>query len=455
MHINVAGAGAGKTSRMADLVTDFTIPEGKVVFCIAFTNAAVENIRNKVASKLGEIPINIKISTIHSFLYQELISPYYYFLYRQHFEKLSVIDLPDNDAYKRTKLSELEDNNILHFTKIPEKAKWIADKKSTDRKTDKDIRKKILERFSEYCAVIFVDEAQDINKDMKNILCALEKAGIAIILYGDPKQDVKGLNQFKALIDETGDITYIPDCYRCPQIHLNISNTLACDSEKQTASEHNKSGEIEVIFETDIENVEDFIANGGYGLSYISEKRDGFVTHRDFKKGEQFETLRYEVHRAMEEKWKNIKSEIEINRAAFYITEKMIESYSGNNESSIIAKWVLNGAFDRLAGKRYAQMASAFKCNNNPESSAIVVRSIEIVKGLEAERCLFILTADLAPYLLQEKTDDNKMKHLLYVALTRSSDSLTILITRNVEEKYGRQRILKIVNNERSQEPTS
>lgn len=54
-----------------------------------------------------------------------------------------------------------------------------------------------------------------------------------------------------------------------------------------------------------------------------------------------------------------------------------------------------------------------------------VVRSIETVKGLEAKRCLFILSPDLAPYLFRINREDNKMSHLLYVALTRSQDSLT------------------------------
>lgn len=46
MTVNVAGAGAGKTSKMADIIVCHEIPDGKVAFCIAFTNAAAENIRD-------------------------------------------------------------------------------------------------------------------------------------------------------------------------------------------------------------------------------------------------------------------------------------------------------------------------------------------------------------------------------------------------------------------------
>lgn len=78
MVVNVAGAGAGKTTKMADIIMGHDIPDGKVAFCIAFTNAAADNIKEKVERKLNGVPNNIKISTIHSFLYHELIEPYYH-----------------------------------------------------------------------------------------------------------------------------------------------------------------------------------------------------------------------------------------------------------------------------------------------------------------------------------------------------------------------------------------
>ena len=87
-------------------------------------------------------------------------------------------------------------------------------------------------------------------------------------------------------------------------------------------------------------------------------------------------------------------------------------------------------------------MASAIKSNDTTACDIPVVSSIEIIKGREAERCLFILSPDLAPYLFREKTEDNKTSHLLYVALTRSLDYLTILVMKEVEETYTRDKIL-------------
>lgn len=443
MIVNVAGAGAGKTTKMADIIMSHDIPDGKIVFCIAFTNAAADNIREKVAGMLDGIPENIKISTIHSFLFQELIEPYYYFLYGKQFKRLSTINLPTESGYKSAKLSELENADILHITKIPEKAKWVAYQKSRDTKAIKDIRKKVLSRFNSYCSAIYVDEAQDISDEILTILSSLENAGIEIILYGDPKQDVKGFDCFRRLIENSPDVHYYSDCYRCPQGHLDLSNTLAPGNEKQVADCENAVGSLSVVFESDLEDIKEYIYSQNYGLCYISQKRGRFCTHGAKEVDDRFETLRHEVLRAMEEKWEGQKAKIEIERAAFYITEKMLESYDHTgNAGAQISQWINNGAFEQLSKQRYAQMASAFLRKETENTTAVLVRSIEIIKGLEADRCLFILTSDLAPYLFRTKIEDNKMSHLLYVALTRSKDHLTILITQDVEASFSRESIV-------------
>lgn len=281
------------------------------------------------------------------------------------------------------------------------------------------------------------------NKDIYAILSALERAGIEIILYGDPKQDVKGYGCFRQIIDSSSDVHYYSECYRCPQIHLNLSNILACQNEKQAATCENKAGSLEIVFETDIEDVRTYIESQDYNLCYISQKKKQFCTHSKKENNDRFETLRREVFHAIKKKHEKEKSEIEIERAAFFVTEKMLKKYDETgNAKAQISGWVDNGAFDRLNEKEYAQMITAFSSTKTNTVDTIVVSSIEIVKGLEAERCLFILTSDLAPYLFGANTTDNKMRHLLYVALTRSLDHLTILITRDVEKSFSKERTI-------------
>lgn len=82
--------------------------------------------RGEDQNHYGEVPRRIKISTIHSFLYQELIRPYYYLLYGRQFEQISDRDLNKiKKKYYKAAIKKLEDNNILHIDAFAERAKWV------------------------------------------------------------------------------------------------------------------------------------------------------------------------------------------------------------------------------------------------------------------------------------------------------------------------------------------
>lgn len=83
MKISVAGAGAGKTTAMSDMVIRLRteMDAHMNIFCITFTNNAVTCIEEKLKKHYGRIPDNITVSTIHSFLYREFVKPYYFLLF--------------------------------------------------------------------------------------------------------------------------------------------------------------------------------------------------------------------------------------------------------------------------------------------------------------------------------------------------------------------------------------
>ena len=66
MRIGIAGAGAGKTTAMANTIIQFRseIEDHKKIFCITFTNNAVKCISGKLQEHYGRIPDNIVVSTI-------------------------------------------------------------------------------------------------------------------------------------------------------------------------------------------------------------------------------------------------------------------------------------------------------------------------------------------------------------------------------------------------------
>lgn len=445
MRINVAGAGAGKTTRMASYVAECSVPEGKVIFCIAFTNAAIKNIEEKVRKVYGYIPNTIRISTIHSFFYQELIQPYYFLLYKKHYQRVSVIKLPEDIKYRNAKIADLDAKGYLHQTKIPEKAKWVVDKKSNDSAAIRKLRSRILAWLSGYCFKIFVDEAQDIDKDMKAVLEALDRAGIDIELFGDPKQDIKGNNCYRDMIDNCSNVYYMKTCHRCPQKHLHLSNRLAKDSEKQEADVKNRDGSICVYYESRLDDVSTLIDQKQFGLIYIHQKNGRFDTHNNSNYNSRFVTLNYEILEAVLERIAGKKTEMEVQRIAYYITEQMIRDYASHSDvGKAVNKWIEAGAF-AYEKKRYAKMCQALKTDKPNSATRIEVQSIESIKGLEHERCLFILTTTLASYLFEDNAEDNKMKHLLYVALTRSLDNLSILVTKEVEKIYSSEFIRNFI----------
>lgn len=106
MEINIAGAGAGKTTKMSDkiILLRNQIDAEKKIFCVAFTNSAVDCIRRKLCEHYVQIPENIIVSTIHSFLYREIIKPYYHLLYGKKYEKISIAELPQDAKYKNAKI---------------------------------------------------------------------------------------------------------------------------------------------------------------------------------------------------------------------------------------------------------------------------------------------------------------------------------------------------------------
>lgn len=436
-------AGAGKTTKMAEsiIAKHETLSGDKNIYCITFTNNAVNCIQDKLSKHYGEIPENIKLSTIHSFLYQDIIKPYYYLLYGNQFEQISNIELSPVLKYKRWKISELEKNGIIHVTIFTERAKWVICKKSSDRKKEKDIRTTILKIFSKYCGHIFIDEAQDMDNNMLEIVKKFDDLSIPIELIGDPKQDLKGFASLRTLANDFPDkTTHINYCHRCPQKHLNISNSIVSEVERQTSKKEN--GKLSIFFENDID-MNKFINENSFDLMYISEKNDRFSTHDRANSNPQFDTLFYEIEKLFLNTLVT-KEELIIKQFAYYFTNKLITEYATSNNSRQTMK-ILCDSF-KVDNTSYARIINALELENKLPTDEIIVSSIDRIKGQEGLNCLFILTSDLAPYLFLEKKENNKTKNKLYVALTRSLDKLTIIISKEVDKNYKKDFITDFFN---------
>ena len=74
----IAGPGAGKTHNMVNrvLIALNALKTNRFCCVITYTNAATDEIRNRISNKI-DIPPNLFIGTIHSFLNQFFIIPFF------------------------------------------------------------------------------------------------------------------------------------------------------------------------------------------------------------------------------------------------------------------------------------------------------------------------------------------------------------------------------------------
>lgn len=438
MEINIAGAGAGKTTKMSEKIIFLRnqIDEEKKIFCVAFTNSAVDCIHKKLCEHYVRIPESIIVSTIHSFLYKELIKPYYHLLYGKKYENISIVELPQDVKYRNAKIKRLDDVNVLHQTAIPEHAKWILCKKSKDTKNIKEGRQLIKNAFSKYCGAICVDEVQDIDKHMQEIIEELSRMGIPMILMGDPKQDLKGFKCLRNLMSTyEQNVKYISECHRCPQLHLELSNRLVDENEKQKSEK--KYGQLLVYYESEID-CHTLIENKKYDLMYISKRQGVYETH-DYRKNNMRDNLAEELELLLFENHPS-RDTITVKKAAYYYAGKMLEKYRNTGKKS--DAMALLGKHEKIDSKRYGIIINVFEDETTiKQKDKIYLKSIDYIKGMEGEKCLFILTNDLATHLFNDDTEINKTKNKLYVALTRSLNELSIYILKEVEDKYTKMKI--------------
>jgi superfamily I DNA/RNA helicase len=443
MRIVVAGAGAGKTTSMAQKVlrrlTEVT--DRKIIYVITYTNAARDGIRKKIVKLNGFIPNQVLVETSHAFLLREIIFPFHHLIFDDQYTIASQIKLPDNPRFKALKLKELKENKMIHVEEVTKIAKWIISGKSKESKEVKLKRERILSIMKRYLDSIFIDEAQDMDENLAKIIEVLDNKKINLYLVGDPKQDLRGRNEFRKLIKKYKDqVEYRIENYRCPILHVKLANHYVSDEEKQEPQTL-KNGEINFVFESDID-VASFIKDNNWDCVYIYKKNDRFMTHdEDIHKNEQ--NLSYELMQLIRRT--DIK-ESEVNQY-IYILKKSILKVIHKWTNSQIFKILEDMLSIKLTNRDMGKLGEVLNHNRfSQKYDGILVKTIDRVKGLEGERCIFILTKDLVPYLIGEKIDQNKMLNYLYVALTRAKEKLILLVTTEVEVKYSKETINKKLN---------
>lgn len=261
----------------------------------------------------------------------------------------------------------------------------------------------------------------------------LNQRSFYVALIGDPKQDLRGRNAFRELIKSYSEnVTFNSDNHRCPISHVNLTNQFVGLKERQIPRS-NLQGILKYLYETDIE-IENIISKDIFDYVYISRKNDKFITNIT-DVNVHLKNLSHELNQILLNS--HLKDDKKLNLLSYHAQQICIESI--NMENSMIFRKIEKYLGLKLTKSNMNNLRVALESNRKNESfSGIKVNSIDSVKGLEGNRCMFIVTTDIVPYLLGENVTLNKTKNYLYVALTRAREELTFLITKEVEDKYGR-----------------
>lgn len=441
-QIQIAGAGAGKTYTLAEkiLVRHHKKDNDKIIYAISFTNYAKRNIGQRVAElNNGLMPSDICIETVHSFLLNEIIYPFSQYYFGKAFSKATSMKLPIEIKLQKYQLKRVNERGIIHNSQVFNKAKQMIIDGKGETKAKHRKKELIIEYLQASVDALFIDEAQDLDADALTLFGKLSESIYAYIV-GDPKQSIKypkDFREFTERIRENNSVFHMlsPNTItrRMPECHLRISNLFCPADERQTTISDAK-GEIYYLYSTDekfskLYESFDFLK----ALIYIRQETDTFTT-QDSK---SVFSLEESVREKLLEK---INSDYDSDAFVKSIEKYFINLTLKKGEKGAIQSFTKHFGIT-LENNEYAKLINDLKIENKEKK--LKVKSIDKIKGLENELCMFIMDNTMLEYLFGKKQESNKEMMRLYVALTRSKSDLILVIDKLSIKKFTDKQIEK------------
>lgn len=441
-QIQIAGAGAGKTYTLAEkiLVRHHKKDNDKIIYAISFTNYAKRNIEQRVAElNNGLMPSDICIETVHSFLLNEIIYPFSQYYFGKAFSKATSMKLPIEIKLQKYQLKRVNERGIIHNSQVFNKAKQMIVDGKGETKAKHRKKELIIEYLQASVDALFIDEAQDLDADALTLFGKLSESIYAYIV-GDPKQSIKypkDFREFTERIRENNSVFHMlsPNTItrRMPECHLRISNLFCPADERQTTMSDVK-GEIYYLYSTDekfskLYESFDFLK----ALIYIRQETDTFTTQDSKSVFSLEETVR-------EKLLEKINSDYDSDAFVKSIEKYFINLTLKKGEKGAIQSFTKHFGIT-LENNEYAKLINDLKIENKEKK--LKVKSIDKIKGLENELCMFIMDNTMLEYLFGKKQETNKEMMRLYVALTRSKSDLILVIDKLSIKKLTDKRIEK------------
>jgi len=197
----IAGPGAGKTYGMVNEIISSlqNLSPARYMVVITYTNSATENIKNRLVKRI-QIPKNLFIGTMHSFLNRFIVIPYSSFQNKDiNGEKLFIQCETEDILHRATKGKKI-DYKAANFIKKRLKTKMNSNGYITYDQTV-SIAKECIENseirriLSNRIQFLFVDEFQDTNNNIYSVIDGIRKEKKTnIYCVGDPEQHIQSFD---------------------------------------------------------------------------------------------------------------------------------------------------------------------------------------------------------------------------------------------------------------------
>ena len=430
IEIQIAGAGAGKTYGLAEalIVHIKACTTHKKTFALTYTNSATAKIEQEIIKQHGFIPKNLYIQTVHSFLLNEIVYPFSSFKLGDVYNDSSIMHV-GNSKFKNGLFKKLREKKVIHAENAYNISKQIVDEMvSRHSSRAKKAKVKRLLAILESCfEKIFIDEVQDLDEDALRFFEVLGSNGIDVYMIGDPKQAIKYPKALETFVDKVSGKEYVNileinnQTRRVPKEILAISNGF-CYEGQQQESLSDVVGELMYIESTDAK-YDDLLSN------YISTKQ---IVCIDKKAGRYSTSSKHrhsfpqEVEEMIRES-KHKKDKVLFAKATFSDFLNEVENYGAKTAINNL-RAMHSLSFEKSHYAQLYELCSAFTEDN----VQFTVRSIDSIKGLDANTCVIIISSNLLKYLTKNgiKEDDhfNKEWKKVYVALTRAKHRLVLAL---------------------------
>lgn len=199
-ELTLAGPGAGKTTKMIDAVESCitNLDSNRYIAVITYTNEATKEIQSKLKGRI-EIPNNLFIGTIHSFLIKFIFDPYAHIFDITNVDKFYIDKIELNPKHKESLYARnkfdvakaIEKNTIIKRAEEVLESGFIIYDQILEKAHTLILNEKICFIVANRLQYIFVDEYQDSRIYQHDILMKILLEGkTSIYAIGDPMQSI-------------------------------------------------------------------------------------------------------------------------------------------------------------------------------------------------------------------------------------------------------------------------